>query len=428
MNNLQLKKYLNFTVSLIQQFLRNGGVVNASALTYTTLFAVVPLMTVSYAVLAMIPSFQGVGESIQAWIFSNFVPATGQVVQSYLSDFTSQAKRLTAVGAIFLFITSVMMMKNIEAAFNHIWRVKHTRKGISSFLLYWAILSLGPLLLGIGLLISSYIASLSIISEATAMVGRGKLLSLLPLTLSIAAFSLLYSAVPNCSVPFKNALIGAIVSGCLFEIAKRAFAFFAVQFPSYELIYGAFAAVPLFLAWIFITWTIILLGAELSKLLTVYNSAASGGFQSHLHTVLGVLNNLRAAQLKGRTLSDDKLIRSVIGLNQHRWDEYQQLLIDNAIICRSDQGEYLLSRSLDDVSLKQLNDLLPWPIPKPHTENNAAHFIGHNQDSQCWILTLDEKLSLVSAQQGEVLDISIAALLKSKHHKPQQAMRGRAKD
>jgi membrane protein len=414
MKDWHLKQSLDFITTLVKQFLRNGGVVNASALTYTTLFAVVPLMTVSYSVLAMIPSFQGVGESVQSWVFSNFVPATGEVVQNYLADFTSQARRLTAVGAIFLFVTSVMMMKNIEAAFNRIWRVKYSRKGMSSFLLYWAILSLGPILIGVGLLVSSYIASLSIISEATAMVGRGNLLSLLPLLLSIAAFSLLYSAVPNCAVPFKNALIGAVVVACLFEVAKRAFALFAVQFPSYELIYGAFAAVPLFLAWIFITWTIILLGAELTKLLTVYNSAASGGFQSHLHTILGVLKKLRSAQLQGRTLSDDKLLTNVSGLNQHRWDEYQQLLLDNGIICRSDRGEYLLARSLDDLTLKQLNDILPWPIPEPHSQNQAVPIIDQSVDSRHWVVTLDNKLSVVKSQQQEVLNVSIETLFDGK--------------
>ncbi|MEH6443845.1 MAG: YihY family inner membrane protein [Oceanospirillaceae bacterium] len=411
MSKKYLTNALNFIATLIRQFWSNGGVVNASALTYTTLFAVVPLMTVTYSVLALIPSFQGVGTEVQNWVFSNFVPATGEVVQDYLADFTSQAKRLTAVGAIFLFVTSVMMMKNIEAAFNRIWRVKHSRKGMSSFLLYWAILSLGPILIGVGLLVSSYIASLSIISEATAIVGRSNLLSLLPLVLSIAAFSLLYSAVPNCNVPFKNALIGAVVVAFLFEIAKRAFAFFAVQFPSYELIYGAFAAVPLFLVWIFITWMIILLGAELTKLLTVYNTAASAGFQSHLHTIVGVLRKLWEAQSSGKTLSDENLLNCVAGLNQQRWDSYQQILVDSAIICRSEQGEYLLARSLNDLSLEQLNRILPWPIPNPADELAAQDAC----DNEHWLSNLDRKLLQVKAEQFSVLNVPVDSLFNNKH-------------
>jgi membrane protein len=405
MFNKYVVNSIYFLRTLAGQFIANGGIVNASALTYTTLFAVVPLMTVTYSVLALVPSFQEVGTSVQDWVFSNFVPATGEVVQKNLQDFTAKARKLTAVGAIFLFVTSVMMMKNIEAAFNRIWRVKQSRKGISSFLLYWAILSLGPILIGVGLLVSSYIASLSFVSSATQMVGRSNLLQLLPMLLSIAAFTLLYCAVPNCRVPFKNALIGAVVVALLFEFAKRAFALLAVQFPSYELIYGAFAAVPLFLAWIFITWMIILLGAELTRLLTVFNTSTAGGFQSNLHTIIGVLRKLWIAQRQGVTLTDEILLAQVAGLNQQRWDEYQQLLLDAQIICRSEQGEYLLARDLNDMSLDQLRHYFPWPVPKPVLEENSTH-----TDMEPWVIVFDEKLVALQNRQEEILNAKVQSL------------------
>lgn len=212
---------VRFLSYLVRQFLANQGVLNGAALTYTTLFAVVPLMTVSYAMLAAVPSFQGAGEALQSWVFENFVPTTGSVVQGYLNDFSSQARQLTGIGVALLAVTSIMMMKNIEAAFNRIWRVAEPRKGLSSFLLYWAILSLGPILIGLGLLLTSYIASLPFISEAADAVGRARLLGLLPMLLSAAAFTLMYVAVPNCRVPFRNALIGGVVVSLLIEGAKR---------------------------------------------------------------------------------------------------------------------------------------------------------------------------------------------------------------
>jgi len=172
---------VRFLGYLFRQFGANQGILNASALTYTTLFAVVPLMTVSYAMLAAIPDFSGVGEQLQHWIFANFVPATGEVVQNYLADFAGQARSLTVVGVIFLVVTSIMMMRNIESAFNRIWRVSEPRKGLSSFLIYWAILSLGPILIGAGLGLTSYIASLSLVSTATELVGKARLLALLPM-------------------------------------------------------------------------------------------------------------------------------------------------------------------------------------------------------------------------------------------------------
>ncbi len=311
MDTLLEHRTVLFMRYLLKQFLANQGVLNGAALTYTTLFAVVPLMTVSYAMLAAVPSFQGAGESLQNWIFENFVPSTGSAIQGYLQDFSSQARHLTGVGIALLAVTSIMMMKNIEAAFNRIWRVAEPRKGLASFMLYWSVLSLGPILIGLGLLVTSYIASLPFISEAADAVGRGRLLSLLPMLLSTAAFTLMYVAVPNCQVPFKSALIGGVVVAVLIEAAKRGFALFVTQFPSYELIYGAFAAVPLFLLWIFISWVIILIGAELTRCLTVYRPLDKEGSVPHLYTVVAVLYRLWQAQKAGRTLSDRQLLLEV---------------------------------------------------------------------------------------------------------------------
>ncbi|MEH6577843.1 MAG: YihY family inner membrane protein [Amphritea sp.] len=390
----------HFIRYLIRQYIQNQGILNASALTYTTLFAVVPLMTVSYAMLAAVPSFQGAGEQVQGWIFENFVPATGAVVQEYLSSFASQARKLTVVGLVFLFVTSIMMMKNIEAAFNHIWRVSEPRKGLSSFLLYWAILSLGPILLGVGLLVSSYIASLSLFTSATEIVGRGRLLSMLPMAMSTAAFTLLYAAVPNCRVPLKNAFIGALVVALLFETAKRGFAFFVIQFPSYELIYGAFAAVPLFLAWIFIAWTIILMGAELTRALTVYRELQQGALNSHLHTLVAVLYRLWQAQQRGESVDDRVLLREVEGLEQSGWDCYVQLLMAPSIIKRTDQGEYLLARDMGSFSLDELNRQLPWPVPDPAAIDSIYG----------WQRELDSRLQQVATSRKLALDITLESL------------------
>ena len=397
---LNLRGVWQFIRYLVRQFVRNKGVLNASALTYTTLFAVVPLMTVSYAMLAAIPSFQGGGEQLQGWIFENFVPATGAVVQGYLSDFATQASKLTAAGLIFLFITSIMMMKNIEAAFNRIWRISEPRKGMSSFLLYWAVLSLGPILIGVGLLVSSYIASLSLFTSATELVGRVRLLSVLPLVMSAAAFTLLYAAVPNCKVPLRNAVIGGLVVAILFETAKRAFAFFVTQFPSYELIYGAFAAVPLFLAWIFITWTIILLGAEMSRALTVYRDHRRGRHYSHLHTMVSVLQRLWQAQQKGESLSDRQLLQQVEGLEQSKWDSYNSILLDASVIRRTDRGDYLLARDMGRFTLDQLNQLLPWPLP----EGTAPDAVSG------WQSELNKRLHTLNEVRQQQLNLTLEEL------------------
>jgi len=399
-----LPAVLVFVRTLIQQFQANQGILNAAALTYTTLFAVVPLMTVSYSMLAAVPNFRGVGEQLQGWIFENFVPATGEVVQDYLATFSSQAQSLTVIGIVFLAVTSIMMMKNIEAAFNRIWRVTEPRKGLSSFLLYWAVLSLGPILIGLGLLLTSYVASLPFISSATEMVGRARLLSLLPPFFSALAFMLLYAAVPNCRVPLRSAAVGGLFAAILFELAKRGFVQFVTLSPSYQLIYGAFAAVPLFLLWIYISWTIILLGAELTRQLTVVHVNKYRSNEPHFYTILAVLQRLWVAQQDGETLPDQLLLQEVPGLDQGRWDDYVQLLMKIGLMRRTEGGQYLLSRDLSRYTLLQLQRELPWPLPDPVPE-------------QCepWQQELCSRLQRLQQQRSEVLNLSLQDLYRRGH-------------
>ncbi len=399
-----LPAVLVFVRTLIQQFQANQGILNAAALTYTTLFAVVPLMTVSYSMLAAVPNFRGVGEQLQGWIFENFVPATGEVVQDYLATFSSQAQSLTVIGIVFLAVTSIMMMKNIEAAFNRIWRVTEPRKGLSSFLLYWAVLSLGPILIGLGLLLTSYIASLPFISSATEMVGRARLLSLLPPFFSALAFMLLYAAVPNCRVPLRSAAVGGLFAAILFELAKRGFVQFVTLSPSYQLIYGAFAAVPLFLLWIYISWTIILLGAELTRLLTVSHVNKYRSNEPHFYTILAVLQRLWVAQQDGETLPDQVLLQEVPGLDQGRWDDYVQLLMKIGLMRRTEGGQYLLSRDLSRYTLLQLQRELPWPLPDPVPEQDEP-----------WQQELCSRLQRLQQQRGEVLNLSLQDLYRQGH-------------
>jgi membrane protein len=146
---------------------------NAASLTYTTLFAVVPMMTVLFSILAAIPSLKSISIDIQNFIFKNFIPDTGVKIQSYLHDFATQASNLTIVGVFMLFLTAIMMLATIEKAFNQIWRVKQPKQSIIGFLRYWAVLSLGPFLLGAAFAVSSYVTSLRVFSDAEAISRYG---------------------------------------------------------------------------------------------------------------------------------------------------------------------------------------------------------------------------------------------------------------
>ena len=358
----RVRDWGDFWVRLVKRFFANGGTSNAAALTYTTLFAVVPMMTVTFSMLSAIPAFQGVGEDIQQFVFRNFVPSAGETIQGYLSEFTGQARQLTWVGVVLLAVTAFLMLLTIEKTFNVIWHVRQPRRGVGSFLLYWAILSLGPILLGAGFAVSTYITSLSLISGPDALLGVKTLLGLTPLLFSVAAFTLLYAAVPNTYVPLSRALIGGAFSAVLFEVAKALFGLYVSLFPGYQLIYGAFASVPLFLLWIYLSWLIVLIGAEL-----VYGLSQPRQWRrQRVHRVLvmlGLLRVLQERQQQGAALSFSELTGEGWRLPRDEWGEVVDFLEREQIVCRVSGGGWVLSRDLHHFSLGQLLRRCPWPMP-----------------------------------------------------------------
>lgn len=353
-----------FAQRLVSRFFDDRGPQSAAALTYTTLFAVVPMMTVTFVMLAAVPAFRDLGEPIQAFIFRNFVPSAGEQVQHYLRGFSSQARELTWVGVGVLVATALLTLSSVERAFNQIWRVRNMRRGVSSFLLYWAILSLGPLLLGAGFAVSTYIASLHLLSGPHALPGASTLLGLLPLFTGIAAFTLLYSAVPNARVPLRHALVGGCFSGVLFETAKAIFSLYVSLFPTYQLIYGAFATVPLFLLWIYLGWLIVLFGAELVCHLGEPGSWG-GEPRAPLLNLLGLLGELYARQQNGRALSRAALARRGWALSEEEWLGLIGFLERERLVSATRNGDWVLCRDLSQLSLYRLLERCPWPLPAP---------------------------------------------------------------
>ncbi len=348
---------------LLQRFLADRGANNAAALTYTTLFAVVPMMTVTFSMLSAIPAFQDTGEQIQSFIFRNFVPSAGETLQQYLRDFTTQARQLTWIGVVILAATAFWMLVTIEKAFNTIWRVHQPRRGVSSFLLYWAILSMGPILLGGGFAISTYIASLSLISGPDALLGVQTLLKFMPLLFSVAAFTLLYATVPNARVPIRHALLGGLFAAVLFEVAKMLFGLYVRLFPGYQLIYGAFATVPLFLLWIYLSWLIVLFGAEV-----VCNLGFSHQWRKRavprLLVVLGVLRVFHERQQSGFKVRLLDVQRRGWMLAEQEWEEVLEFLEQQQLIASTGSGTWVLSRDLGHYTLAQLLSRSPWPLPR----------------------------------------------------------------
>jgi membrane protein len=332
---------------------------NAAALTYMSLFALVPLLTVLYTMASAIPAFQGAQEQMQSILFENLVPQTSSEIEQYLNDFSVQAKSLTGPGIAFLLVTAVLMLRNIEHAFNRIWRARENRSAISSFLLYWAVLSLSPITIGVALALSTYLSSFAHTLEQFDIFGaKALLLQSAPLLLSTLGFSLVYAAVPNCRVPFKHALVGGLFAALALGAARSVFSTLVVG-SSITFIYGAFAAVPLFLLWIYLTWNIVLIGGILVHSLSAYQSHEQAN-RPLVMKALQVLHLFWQKQESGQTVREIELIggrhKSIRGLDSETWGELRDLLIDRKVITQDSRGRYLLCRDLHTVPLWQLKE------------------------------------------------------------------------
>ena len=258
------KRLLDFLLQVNARFLDHRCLRIAASLAFATLLALVPLFTVVFTMLSLFPVFAEWGVVLESYIYENFVPAAGDVVQENVQQFLGQTGKLTAFGLLFLMLSALMLLSTIEDAFNDIWQLQQGRRFLQRLLVYWAVLTLGPILIASSLSISSYIVALSIDNE---ILGFGSLSSIvlqfLPFLLEILAFVLLYVAVPNCTVRLSHALLGGLVGTVLFELAKLAFTTYVTGFDTYNVIYGALASIPLFLIWIYVSWIVVLYGAEL---------------------------------------------------------------------------------------------------------------------------------------------------------------------
>jgi membrane protein len=262
-----LRQFQTFCAAIVRRFQEERAILTAGSLAYTSLLSLVPLLTVVLAIASAFPAFSNAIDTLQTFLFDNVLPdAPGlDAVTEQIDSFTRNAGRLTAIGIIGFTVTAVMLMLTIDNAVNHIFRVQRRRSLVRNVFIYGAVLTLGPVLIGVSLSLTMGLAGLLGL-ETPGVIVR-ELLRGLPFLFTCAALALLYGVVPACRVELRHALIGGIVAGIAFEVAKRAFAFYLHQVPTYALIYGAFATIPLFLIWLYVSWVVVLAGAVFTAML-----------------------------------------------------------------------------------------------------------------------------------------------------------------
>lgn len=275
-HSLPWRHYMSFFRYLLRRVKKEQLQVVAGYLSYVSLMSLVPLMVVALSIATAFPIFAEIHTSVEQFVYDNFVPTASDVVQQYLSSFVNNASKMSAVALSFLFVAALLLISAIDKTFNNIWQVTKKRRVITSFSMYWMILTLGPLLVGASIAITSYIVSLVSLGIHDSFGITSLFFRLLPLLSSLAAFVLLYMLVPNTRVPFKYALSGALIAAIFFEFAKKIFAIYLTAFPSYQAIYGALAIVPILFLWVYLSWIIVLTGALITVSLQEYELEVKG--------------------------------------------------------------------------------------------------------------------------------------------------------
>jgi membrane protein len=402
------KTWFQFVLFVIRRFEADRCREQAGSLTYTTLFAVVPMLTVFLVIISSIKALEPARQQLQHLIYSNFLPRTTIAFDKALNAFTDKSSNLTIIGILFLFITTVMMLTSIETVFNRIWRVRETRGGIIGFMRYWTIISLGPILLGSAFVISSAVASLNILSNNFAgyEVDGEFIFWSISFALTILGFFILNWTIPNRSVPIKAALIAGTFSAVVFELLKNLFGFIMSNFTSYEIVYGAFAAVPIFLLWIFLSWNIVLLGVEISYALTAFNT----GKEPKRHPIIMFLDLLELfyhKQQRGESVSDEEAL-IVLGRDEiGRWPTYVLMLEKQNLVKRTDDNEYVLARNLSQVDFWSFYTQLPYPLPR---RNDVANIRADDE----WMQRLGPALIESDDYLAAKLSIPLSTIFEKK--------------
>jgi membrane protein len=335
----------------------------AASLGYTSLLAMVPLLAVVFGIVSVFPVFDQWVSSLQTFIFRNFLPETGQQIAPYIDTFLESVGELTLPGTIMLILTALLLMMRIEVAFNRIWRVDRSRSLTNRIVMYWATLTLVPLLIAATVALSA-----QKVFGATGFLGElpAWMPSVGTVLLTWLLFTLFFVLVPNRSVAIRHALAGAFLTTVLFSLARAGFIAY-VSNASYNVIYGALATVPLFLLWLYLVWIVILLGASLAASLTTFSDYSR--YESdwpqrwEFQLALRLVGHLGEAQALGASLSREQLMDLEPAASELQIVRLLGHLHEEKVVTRDEDENWLLRRDLSTLTLGELYRLGDYFLP-----------------------------------------------------------------
>ena len=338
----------------------------AAALAYTTVFALVPLAIVVFGVLSAFPVFDRWSDQLSDYVFSNFVPSAARAAEGYLRQFSASAGQLTAAGFIALVISLLITLNSVEETFNQIWRVGSSRPKFTRFLVYWTVLTLGAMLAAASLAVSARVFALPLFGTQEGRWLADLSLGLAPVLIEFVCITLVYRVVPHHSVKWRHAIPGAILAAVLLELVKWGIGAYLGSFQSYQKLYGTVAFVPILLLWIYLCWVAVLLGASLSSSMAAFRYQPvelrlPQGYE--FYGLLRLLGRFQQARTKGHSLAEDDILHQEPMLTDSL---LQSLLCDLErinLVRRTDIGDWMLARDLQQVSLSDLYESTQLRIP-----------------------------------------------------------------
>lgn len=338
----------------------------AGSLTFTTMLAIVPLITIALSLFSAFPMFNSISITFRNFILSHLLPDTaGRITNLYMRHFSENTGKLTTIGMLGLTATAILLLFTIERSLNEIWGVRRSRNPIARILMYWAGMTLGPLLIGLSLSLTMQVYSSSGIASSYQMLHL-ILLKAGPLLLLFSSLILLYLAVPNCYVPRRHAMISALVVTLALDQMRHLFGIYIRQFTDYKVVYGAFAGFPIFLLWLYICWVIILCGAVISACLSYWPHSSwkkVANYSSLFEQAVNLLFLLADAHKSGEILHID-VLRQRAGLGIDVTYRILQTLSARSYVRGSKEGQWILAADPATITLLDIYEEIVSPLPQ----------------------------------------------------------------
>ena len=338
----------------------------AASLSYTTAFALVPLAVVVLGVLSAFPVFQQWSAELVDYVFSHFMPSAARAIESRLDDLAGNITQLTAAGVIALVVSLLVTLNSVESTFNRIWRVASARPQLSRYLVYWTVLTLGALLAAASLAASARFLALPLFDRPQwqwlASWGSG----ITPILIELLVVMLIYRVVPHHTVKWRHAFAGALLAAALLELVKTGLGMYLGSFDGYQRLYGALAAIPILMLWIYLAWTSILLGASLASSLAAfrYQPADMRLPAGHeMYALLRLVGRFRQARREGNGLHTAQMLSLEPMLTDTLVQRLLSRLGEIGLVRRDERGEWLLARDLDEITLGELYEACQLRVP-----------------------------------------------------------------